>query len=279
MVNHLNPSATGSARQAPARPMTASQPALVSDGWLFTILTPLAILNVLPFLAPVLMQVGQAQAADVIYGLYSLLCHQMAQRSLFLFGPQGIGMYNLADLPVDIGGLSLSQSMSALRAFYGNASLGWKVAWSDRMVYMYATLWLVTVIYWLIRQRGWLRPLPVWAFGLLLLPMLLDGGSHWVSDLAGIGQGFRDSNQWLARLTNYSLPGSFYAGDALGSFNSLLRLSSGLTFGLAVGWFVYPRLDLALARSVQQSQADRPLEVLFQIDPDLSQIVNEPDEE
>lgn len=43
------------------------------------------------------------------------------------------------------------------------------------------------------------------------------------SDLAGIGQGFRDSNAWLAALSQQSLPAAFYAGDAWGSFNAWMR--------------------------------------------------------
>ena len=61
-----------------------------------------------------------------------------------------------------------------------------------------------------------------------------------LSDLAGIGLGFRDSNQWLAVLTNYALPADFYAGDALGSFNSLMRFLSGLLAGLGIVWLAFP---------------------------------------
>jgi hypothetical protein len=38
------------------------------------------------------------------------------------------------------------------------------------------------------------------------------------------------------------LPASFYAGDALGSFNSLLRLISGVLFSLGVVWLAAPYL-------------------------------------
>ena len=60
------------------------------------------------------------------------------------------------------------------------------------------------------------------------------------SDLAGIGQGFRDTNQWLAILTNNSFPATFYAGDALGSFNSIMRFLSGLLAGLGLVWLAFP---------------------------------------
>jgi hypothetical protein len=73
--------------------------------------------------------------------------------------------------------------------------------------------------------------------------MAVDGTSHLISDLAGIGQGFRDSNVWLAALTNHALPPGFYAGDAWGSFNSLMRLLTGILFGLGIVWFGFPYLD------------------------------------
>jgi len=76
---------------------------------------------------------------------------------------------------------------------------------------------------------------------------VLDGGTHTFSDFAGIGNGFRDTNEWLANLTNHSLPPTFYAGDALGSFNSLMRLLSGLLAGLGITWFAFPYIFQAQA--------------------------------
>jgi hypothetical protein len=117
------------------------------------------------------------------------------------------------------------------------------------MVYMFVAPLLVAIIYGFLRQRGPVRPLSLTVFMVLLLPMALDGGTHWLSDFAGIGQGFRDSNLWLATLTNHVLPVSFYAGDALGSFNSLMRLVSGLTFGMAIGGLLFPWLDISALQS------------------------------
>jgi uncharacterized membrane protein len=109
------------------------------------------------------------------------------------------------------------------------------------MVTMYAATFVFGLLFALVRQR--LRPIPVWLFILLLLPMALDGGTHFVSDLSGVGQGFRETNAWLAELTGNRLPASFYDGDALGSFNSWLRLLTGGLFGLGLVGFLYPRLE------------------------------------
>jgi uncharacterized membrane protein len=40
----------------------------------------------LPWLAPVLMKIGATGPARAIYHVYSFLCHQLANRSFFLFG-------------------------------------------------------------------------------------------------------------------------------------------------------------------------------------------------
>jgi hypothetical protein len=85
--------------------------------------------------------------------------------------------------------------------------------------------------------------------------MAIDGISHFIGDLSGIGQGFRDSNLWLAQLTKYTLPVTFYAGDAWGSFNAWMRLLTGIFFGIGVVWFGFPYLDQAFTESARSLQA------------------------
>src|SRR5207249_3738719 len=161
---------------------------------------------------------------------YSFLCHQMAQRSFFLFGAQP--MYNLNQLPITLTNNEVA-NMQAMRDFIGSPALGWKVAWSDRMVSMYGGIWLAGMVFGLLRHRRNIRPLHWFGFGLLLLPMAIDGGTHWISDVAGgMESGFRYDNQWLTNLTGNALPHWFYYGDAPGSFNSWMRLITGLLFGL-----------------------------------------------
>src|SRR5690606_343660 len=50
----------------------------------------------LPFLAPLLMQWGAELPARLIYTIYSFLCHQLPERSNFLFGPKI--SYSLAEI-------------------------------------------------------------------------------------------------------------------------------------------------------------------------------------
>lgn len=136
-----------------------------------------------------------------------------------------------------------------LRQFVGNPEMGWKVAWSDRMVSMYTSILVLSWIWRLLskpRENSrvcMVKKLSWWGFVLFILPMGIDGFTHMVSDFAGIGQGFRDSNAWLATLTNNAFPKSFYAGDALGSFNSWMRWISGIFFGWGIVWFGFPYLD------------------------------------
>jgi uncharacterized membrane protein len=207
--------------------------------WLLAINVLLGIFVGLPWLAPVLMYVGQEGPARFIYGLYSLLCHQLPERSWFLFGPRFTP--TLAEIDRASGA---GANFFALRHFIGNPEMGWKLAWSDRMVSFYGGWFLFGVIYALVRQarpgwRGlrWQTALP------LLLPMFLDGVTHAISDLWGVGQGFRDSNAWLAAMTGYRLSATFNIGDAWGSFNSLARLITGLLAAAGLILWLFPWLN------------------------------------
>ena len=130
-----------------------------------------------------------------------------------------------------------------LREFVGNPEFGYKIAWSDRMNSFYGGAWLFGLLWLPLRKR--VKQIPWWGFLLLLAPIMVDGTSHLMSDFAGIGQGFRDTNTWLVDLTNNAFPLSFYAGDALGSFNSWMRWITGLLAGLGLVWFAFPAIDIA----------------------------------
>lgn len=205
--------------------------------WFWLLSGALFVYVALPWLAPLFMQAGWRTAAEGIYLLYATQCHQLPQRSFFLFGNQL--MVGLADIQA---AWQQTNDPLLLRGFTGNSVMGWKVAWSDRMVFMYTSLLLWGFVWRPLRR--WWRPLPWWGLLLLLLPMILDGVTHMVSDYTGgLGAGFRETNLWLANLTSHAFDSSFYAGDGLGSFNSWMRLLSGVLFGLAGVWFVFPRIE------------------------------------
>jgi uncharacterized membrane protein len=208
----------------------------ISRYWLLIFSLMYGLFVGMPFLAPVLMQIGWQRSAKVIYFAYSWLCHQMPQRSFFMFG-QG-GMYSLDEIQA---AWQVTLNPLILRQFIGIPSLGWKVAWSDRMVSLYTSILFFAWLWWPLRKK--IKSLPLWGFALLMLPMAVDGVTHFIGDLSGIGQGFRDTNTWLALLTDHTFASTFYVGDAFGSFNSWMRLITGTLFGLSIVWLGFPLLE------------------------------------
>jgi len=223
--------------------------------WLLLIGLVLGIWTILPWLAPVMMHLGWYRPAWWIYFTYSLFCHQLPERSWFLFGPRLTS--SLAEIQAASG---VGADFFALRHFLGTPALGWKLAWSDRMVSFYGGWFLFALLYSLLRG---LRPIGRglrWQAALfLMLPMSLDGGTHMLSDLWGVTAGFRQSNVWLAALTGNLLPPVFYAGDAWGSFNSLARLVTGLLAAFGLIFWLLPLVDRALRRDGSFTpEADQP---------------------
>ena len=115
---------------------------------------------------------------------------------------------------------------------------------------MYTSILIVAWLWYPLRRK--VKSLPIWAFLLLILPMGLEGATHLISDFWDMVLGFRDSNAWLALVTINVFPSTFYAGDALGSFNSLMRLLSGNFFGLAVVWLGFPFLEEGFSDVVEK---------------------------
>lgn len=190
----------------------------------------------LPFTAPVLMNWGMDGLGRAVYFFYSFLCHQLPERSLFLFGEKW--MYSLNEIGMVWGN---TENPLILRQFIGTPEMGWKVAWSDRMISMYGGVWLAG-LFW-----GWfqkyLNKVSIWVLILSTLPIVLDGGTHILSDLNGLTSGFRYTNNWLVVLTDHAFAPSFYLGDALGSFNSWMRWATGLLFAFGLVWWAFPYVD------------------------------------
>lgn len=179
----------------------------------------------LPFLAPVLMKVGATRPARAIYFVYGGVCHQLAFRSWFLFGEQPA--YPRTAAQVDgltpfgpATGLNEDDLWGA-RRFIGNPRLGYKVAFCERDVAIYAAILLFGLLYAATRQR--LRPLP-WYLWLALgvFPIGLDGFS-----------------QLLSQPPFHLWP--FYREST-----PLLRTLTGAAFGFTTAWFGYPFLREAM---------------------------------
>lgn len=224
----------------------------ISRHWLLIVAIILGVWVLLPWLAPVLMAVGLEKGARLIYTVYSNQCHQLPQRSYFLFGPRLM-------VPIaDITAVWPYTDHFRLRQFIGTPELGYKVAWSDRMVSLYTPLFIGGLLFALARWRFRVRAsdrnrstvwriLPVRWWLLALVPLFVDGVTHMISDAIHFSFGFRDSNAWLATLTGNLFAPNFYAGDAIGSFNWWLRLLTGMLAGFATAWLIYPPLEKGFA--------------------------------
>jgi uncharacterized membrane protein len=210
----------------------------LSKHWLLLVNVLLGIFVGLPWLAPVLMAHGYERLACVIYCAYSLTCHQLPQRSYFLFGRKLV--YSMEE----IRAVWPWSDIWTMRQFIGTREMGYKVAYSDRMVSMYMAMFVGSLVFGLVRR--WLRPLSLKWFVLVgVLPIFIDGNTHLISEVSLTG--FRENNAWLAWLTGNVFTQRFYIGDAIGSFNWWMRLITGLLFGFTLVWLILPYLERGMA--------------------------------
>jgi uncharacterized membrane protein len=136
----------------------------IAKHWLLLANTVLGIQALLPIATPVLMASGRSWLGQILYTVYSPLCHQLPERSFFLFGPQFA--YTLQELEHLLG------SDVPLR-YIGNPIIGYKMAVCQRDFATYTAMWLAGLTFIPLRQR--LRPLPLKVFVLLCLPIGVDG--------------------------------------------------------------------------------------------------------
>ena len=214
----------------------------MSMDWLMTALGRhwLLVFNVmsglfigLTVVAPFLMALGLERPARLLYAAYAVNCHQLPQRSYFMFGPRGIDTYSLQQV------LAWGGDPANLRAFVGNADVGFKMAMAHRNTAIFGTIFVAGLVYALLRRR--LSALPWKWYPVLIGPMAVDGLSHIVSEITGLG--FRSTNVWAAWLTGRAFAPVFYTGTSVGSLNWLLRTLTGALLGLATVWLTYPLLN------------------------------------
>lgn len=195
----------------------------------------------LPFLAPTFARAGIEAPARILYNSYSLMCHQLAFRSLFLFGEQSFYPREAAGVTglqtyEQVTGYNTEDLITA-RSFWGNQQMGYKVALCQRDIAIYVGIFLFGVIYAATGRR--LPPLAWYFWGVLgIMPMGLDGFSQLISQLPV---------DWMQSLLPYRESTPF------------LRTLTGLLFGICTAWFGYPLAEASMrdARKVIGEKMER----------------------
>jgi uncharacterized membrane protein len=169
----------------------------------------------LPLLAPVLMNAGWTTPAKIIYIVYRPTCHQLPERSYFLGGDKhAYSSEELAAAGVEIHRLSRD---------IGNETVGWKMAFCQRDVAIYGSIFVTGLVYGLLRRRWGDWKMPFRYYLLFLIPMAIDG----LLQLFGLHE-----STWV------------------------LRTITGTVFGVGSVLFAYPYLEEGF-RDVRRSINDR----------------------
>jgi uncharacterized membrane protein len=187
----------------------------IARHWLALFNLAWAIYVGLPFLAPVLMNIGFTEPARLIYAVYSVLCHQLPDHSYFLSGDTPAP--NLAAL--EAGGMAAGGDLLTQRQFVGNSETGFKVAICQRDVAIYGSVLAAGLLFAFVRRH--LRILPLRWYLLFLAPIAVDGLTQLF--------GWRQSD-WL------------------------LRTVTGALFGIASVWLAYPYIDDAMQDVVETEE-------------------------
>jgi uncharacterized membrane protein len=158
---------------------------------------------------------GGQQAGRLIYAVYKPACHQLPERSFYLFGPRIT--YTLDELQ-SLGLLSEDDDIFSRQRFLGAPGIGYKMALCQRDMALYGGMLVAGLLFGLVRKR--LQPLELWVFGLCLLPMAVDGVTQ----------------MFLLRESTWPL-----------------RVFTGGLVGVASVWLLYPHLENAFADLRQQA--------------------------
>lgn len=144
----------------------------ITQHWVALAIIFLAIFSGLPILAPILMHAGITAPADLIYRLYSLTCHQLAYRSFFFFGAQSA--YTIDELQHLLGVTNDAADAFYWRQVFGDAHIGYKMAWCQRDAAIYAAMILAFIVLGLFQTRA---PRLDWRVYVIVfvLPMAIDG--------------------------------------------------------------------------------------------------------
>ncbi|MDQ7024574.1 MAG: DUF2085 domain-containing protein [Anaerolineae bacterium] len=210
----------------------------VTRHWLRIALMVVGLYATLPLVAPTLMQFGFTAPANVLYTLYSPMCHQFSFRSVFLYGEQnfypreivGTDLRPYEAYAAEIEELNPGSSPTEFtleffmpaRAFRGNEQMGYKMTLCARDAAIYLTMFMGGLIYAIPSVRKRILPIPLWIYVIAGLgPIGLDGFSQLLS--------YEPFNFWAVRETA-----------------PFFRLATGAMFGLMNAWLAFPYLERAM---------------------------------
>jgi uncharacterized membrane protein len=188
----------------------------------------------LPFLGPVFKRVGWDVPAEVVYKVYSPLCHQWSFRSWFLFGEQTYYPHAEANIPGAITfeaatGITDQNDPGRLQArlFEGNAWMGYKIALCERDVAIWGSMLLFGIVYAISGRR---IPKLHWLIWIIigLGPVGLDGFSQLFSQIP---------SNFIHSILPYRESTPF------------LRSLTGFFFGWTTAWFTIPLMEESMQES------------------------------
>lgn len=235
----------------------------VAKNWLRIALVIVGVYAALPWIAPALMQLGLTGPANVLYTLYSPMCHQFAFRSVFVFGEQPFYPRAAAETPYksfepyayadetyrasyaywfeywtkrplereitleELDDFSVWMQFAA-RDFKGNEQMGYKTTLCARDLAIYTALFIGGCIYSIPRVRRRLRPIPLLLYVFVALgPIGLDGFSQLLS--------YPPFNFWQVRETA-----------------PFFRVTTGAIFGLMNVWLAFPYMEMSMRDTYRQ---------------------------
>ncbi|MEL6308707.1 MAG: DUF2085 domain-containing protein [Chloroflexota bacterium] len=207
----------------------------IARNWLRIALVVVGTYAILPWVAPTLMRLGATAPANVLYTLYSPMCHQFAFRSIFLYGDQafypresvGTDLVPYEAYALEIDSLNpgtgvddfTPQFFIPARQFRGNEQMGYKTAICARDAAIYLALFAGGLVFAIPAVRRRLRPIPLWIYVIAGLgPIGLDGFSQLL--------GYYPFELWATRETA-----------------PFFRVATGTMFGLMTAWLIFPYLE------------------------------------
>lgn len=177
-------------------------------------------LNAMIFLPALLYKAGFAGVSKVLYFMLGFLCHQMPQRSFFLFGEKF--MYSQEEL---LKTLSWGQTftLDIKTRFTCSPEYGCKFGVCSRCTGIYTGLFTGMVGAGVVRKTKIPKPI----FLIALIPMAIDGTTQFIAAILNPGHPFYESNNQLRFVTGFL----FGLGFSLFAFTKLQQeLEDAQTF-------------------------------------------------